>query len=53
MAEHKEAGHEVRLDVCGKKGISTLKFQGYTLDRTINDMGDKPSFDDARRRSTP
>jgi F-type H+-transporting ATPase subunit gamma len=53
VAEQKEAGHDVRLDVCGKKGISTLKFQGYTLDRTINDMGDKPSFDDARRLIDP
>lgn len=53
VAEHKEAGREVRLDCCGKKGISTLKFQGYSLARTITDMGDRPNFDDARRLIDP
>ena len=53
FAEQKEAGREVRLDVCGKKGISTLRFQGYALTRTITDMSDKPTFDDARRLIDP
>jgi F-type H+-transporting ATPase subunit gamma len=53
VAEQQELGREVRLDVCGKKGITALRFQGYKLDRTITDMTDRPGFDDARRLVEP
>lgn len=49
IAELKEKGREVQIDVVGKKGVGTLRFQGYTLNRTYTDLSDKPSYDDAMR----
>jgi F-type H+-transporting ATPase subunit gamma len=44
----KEAGHEVRLFVAGKKGISALRFRGYELERTyIDELSDRPTPQDA------
>lgn len=53
VAEQKAAGREVRLEVVGKKGNGTLKFQGYQIARGIMDVTDKPSFEDARRIVEP
>ncbi|MCC6574120.1 MAG: ATP synthase F1 subunit gamma [Planctomycetes bacterium] len=53
IAEQRELGREVRLDVCGKKGIAALRFQKYEITRAITDMTDKPTFADARRLVDP
>lgn len=52
-AEQKALGRNLRLEVVGKKGNATLKFQGYQIARAIVDVTDKPSFDDARRIVDP
>ena len=46
-------GREVDFDIVGKKGISTLKFQGYELKRTYIDISDKPSLADAQKIVAP
>jgi F-type H+-transporting ATPase subunit gamma len=45
----KEAdGHQLRLFVAGKKGISALRFQGFDLERTyVAELSDKPTPQDA------
>lgn len=41
-------GHQLRLFVAGKKGISTLRFQGFPLERTyVDQLSDKPTPQDA------
>jgi F-type H+-transporting ATPase subunit gamma len=41
-------GHDVRLFVAGKKGNSTLRFQGFEPERTyIDQVSDRPTPDDA------
>lgn len=54
--EHKrqsELGRGIQLHCIGKKGMGTLRFQGYEITRSIVDMGDKPGFADARRVTDP
>lgn len=53
VAEQKSQGRDVRLEVVGKKGNATLRFQGYQIARSVADVTDKPSFDDARRIVDP
>lgn len=53
IADQKQKGRQVRLEVVGKKGNATLKFQGYDISRSIADVTDKPNFDDARRIVEP
>jgi F-type H+-transporting ATPase subunit gamma len=45
----KEAdGHQLRLLVAGKKGISALRFQGFDLEKTyVNELSDRPTPADA------
>src|SRR5947208_5844324 len=45
----KEAdGHQLRLFVAGKKGISALRFQGFELEKTyIDELRDRPTPQDA------
>ena len=45
----KEAdGHSVRLFVAGKKGISALRYQGFTPEKTyVAELSDKPTPEDA------
>jgi F-type H+-transporting ATPase subunit gamma len=41
-------GHQLRLFVAGKKGISALRFQGFELERTyVDELSDKPTPQDA------
>jgi len=41
-------GHDVRLFVAGKKGISGLRFAGYTAERTyVDELLDEPTIDEA------
>jgi F-type H+-transporting ATPase subunit gamma len=52
-ARQKEQGRGVQLHCVGKKGMATLRFQGYEIHRAIIDMSDKPTFADARRVTDP
>jgi F-type H+-transporting ATPase subunit gamma len=47
--EDKEAeGHQIRLFVAGKKGISALRFRGFTLEKTyVAELSDRPTPQDA------
>ncbi|MCA8914347.1 MAG: ATP synthase F1 subunit gamma [Planctomycetes bacterium] len=49
IAAEKEKGREVQLTCIGKKGMATLRFQEYAIHRSIVDIPDKPTFDDAHR----
>ncbi|MCC7509764.1 MAG: ATP synthase F1 subunit gamma [Planctomycetes bacterium] len=49
----KDQGRGVQLHCVGKKGLGTLRFQGYDITRSIVDKPDKPTFDDARRVTDP
>jgi len=49
----KAQGLGVQLDVIGRKGIGTLKYQGYSFNRTWTDLTDKPTYEDALRYVTP
>jgi F-type H+-transporting ATPase subunit gamma len=54
--EHKrqsEQGRGIQLHCIGKKGTGTMRFQGYSVARSIVDIGDKPGFADARRVTDP
>src|ERR687888_1920135 len=43
-----EAGHQVRLFVAGKKGISALRFRGFEPERTyVDELSDRPTPQDA------
>ena len=47
-AAKEAAGHTVRLFVAGKKGISALRFAGYTPERTYADeLLDQPTIEEA------
>jgi F-type H+-transporting ATPase subunit gamma len=45
----KEAdGHQLRLFVAGKKGISALRFQGFEVEKTyVDELSDRPTPQDA------
>jgi F-type H+-transporting ATPase subunit gamma len=47
--QDKEAeGHQIRLFVAGKKGISALRFRGFTLEKTyVAELSDRPTPQDA------
>lgn len=46
--EKEAAGHDVRLFVAGKKGISALRYQGFTPEKTyIGELSDRPTPADA------
>lgn len=47
VKEQQDQGREVKVDVLGKKGISTLKWQGYELNTANPNMPDRPGYDDA------
>lgn len=44
MREARSAGQRVRLEVAGKRGISYMRFQGETAERTYTNFDDKPTF---------
>ncbi len=46
LKEAKANGEELSLEVSGKRGISFLKFQGETMDKTYTHFEDKPTFDE-------
>ncbi|NJN14568.1 MAG: ATP synthase F1 subunit gamma [Planctomycetes bacterium] len=46
--EKKEAGHEVRVHVAGRKGFTAFRYQGIPLERTyMNELVDRPEPKDA------
>jgi F-type H+-transporting ATPase subunit gamma len=44
VREHREQGHELTLEVSGKRGMNFLKFQRMAMDRTYTNFEDKPTF---------
>jgi F-type H+-transporting ATPase subunit gamma len=57
-AAREEAGHQIRLYVAGKKGISALRFRGFELEKTyVEELSDRPTPGDAefflRELATP
>jgi F-type H+-transporting ATPase subunit gamma len=47
-AEYSSQGKEIHLVAVGRKGISTLRFQGYELHATYADITDRSAFLDAQ-----
>lgn len=46
IAEARELGQNLRLEVSGKRGISFLKFQGVEIDERYTQFEDKPGFEE-------
>ncbi len=46
-----EAGHQVRWLVVGRKGIGTLQFRGFELERTWEGLSDAPTYTNATQIS--
>ncbi|HJW76884.1 MAG TPA: ATP synthase F1 subunit gamma [Thermoleophilia bacterium] len=46
--EHAARGVEIRWMVVGRKGVGSLRFRGYDLERTWTGKGDRPSYADAQ-----
>jgi F-type H+-transporting ATPase subunit gamma len=46
-------GKEIELHVIGKKGASMLRYLGETPERTIADLPDRPSYEDAGKIAEP
>ncbi|HUF89445.1 MAG TPA: ATP synthase F1 subunit gamma [Gemmatimonadota bacterium] len=53
MAELRSEGKEVELHVIGKKGASMLRYLGEAPERTIVDLPDRPSYEDAGTITEP
>lgn len=53
IQRQKAQAREVQITAVGRKGLATLRFQGYPIHRSIIDMTDKPSFEDGRRVVEP
>jgi len=49
----RENGFEVELHVIGKKGAAMLRYQGDPPDRTIVDLSDRPTFQEAEDVAAP
>jgi len=53
MTELRGQGQEVELHVIGKKGASMLRYLGEAPERTIIDLPDRPSYEDAGTITEP
>ena len=53
MKKLRAEGKEIELHVIGKKGASILRYLGDPPDRTIVDLPDRPSFEDAGAVAEP
>ena len=53
MAELRSQGKEIEVHVIGKKGASMLRYQGDAPERTIIDLPDRPSYEDAGTIAEP
>jgi F-type H+-transporting ATPase subunit gamma len=53
IAELRSEGKEIELHVIGKKGAAMLRYLGDVPDRTIVDLPDRPSYDDAGEVAEP
>jgi F-type H+-transporting ATPase subunit gamma len=47
-AEFSARAAETRIIAVGKRGIGTLRFRGFTLERTWQDLSDRPTYADAK-----
>ena len=46
LAELRDSGSGIRLEVAGKRGLSYMKFQGRTIAEAYTNFEDKPTFDE-------
>jgi F-type H+-transporting ATPase subunit gamma len=53
MKALREDGKDIELHVIGKKGASMLRYLGDTPERTIVDLPDRPSYEDAGAVAEP
>jgi F-type H+-transporting ATPase subunit gamma len=53
IKRQQDLGRDVQIHCVGRKGLATLRFQGYEIASSITDIPDKPGFDDARRVVSP
>jgi len=53
MAGLRAEGKEIELHVIGKKGAAMLRYLGETPERTIIDLPDRPSYEDAGTIAEP
>jgi F-type H+-transporting ATPase subunit gamma len=53
MKQLRAEGKEIELHVIGKKGASMLRYLGDTPERTIVDLPDRPSYEDAGAVAEP
>jgi F-type H+-transporting ATPase subunit gamma len=53
MKELRAEGNEIELHVIGKKGAGMLRYLGDVPDRTIVDLPDRPSYEDAGTVAEP
>ena len=53
MAKLESEGKEIELHVIGKKGASMLRYLGNTIERTIVDLPDRPSYEDSAALAEP
>jgi F-type H+-transporting ATPase subunit gamma len=53
MKELRASGKEIELHVIGKKGASMLRYLGHTPERTITELPDRPSYEDAGAVAEP
>jgi F-type H+-transporting ATPase subunit gamma len=49
LRQHRAAGREVQLVVVGRKGESHFRFRNQPILASVTGVGDRPSYEDARR----
>jgi F-type H+-transporting ATPase subunit gamma len=49
LAREKAAGRDVRVWMCGRKGVAAFKFRELAMEKTLTGMTDRPTFADARK----
>jgi F-type H+-transporting ATPase subunit gamma len=49
LATYRSAGTSTWLFAVGRKGVGYLRFRGYEINESFIGMGDRPTFEDARR----
>jgi F-type H+-transporting ATPase subunit gamma len=49
MTEIRSAGAHLKIEVAGKRGISYMRFQGESPEKTFTNFDDRPGFDEVER----
>ncbi|MBA3314983.1 MAG: ATP synthase F1 subunit gamma [Planctomycetota bacterium] len=49
MKETREAGATLKLEVAGKRGISYMRFQAESAEKTYTNFDDRPGYDEVER----